>query len=128
MQTILKTLLPIVLACVLGIGCFSVQTKEIQDEIKRLQKEGKLMEAILQQQDARELAVEELKTINKLPRKGRLGQMWLEHCRPREFTVREYQILKQGTSNAAYHYLGCGKIMAQIGKAFADALPVAEGQ
>jgi hypothetical protein len=29
---------------------------------------------------------------------------------------------EKGTSNAAYHYLGSAKIMAQIGKAFAEAL------
>ena len=27
----------------------------------------------------------------------------------------------KGASNAGYHYLGSGKIMAQIGKAFAEA-------
>jgi hypothetical protein len=101
---------------------------QIQDEIKKLENEGKLEEAILREQDARELTGEELETINMLQRKGKLGQMWLEHRRGREFTDREYQILNQGSSNAAYHYLGCGKIMAQIGMAFADALPVEEGQ
>ena len=29
---------------------------------------------------------------------------------------------KRGASNAGYHYLGCAKTMAQIGKAFAEAL------
>jgi hypothetical protein len=28
----------------------------------------------------------------------------------------------RGASNAAYHYLGCAKTMAQIGVAFADGL------
>ena len=28
---------------------------------------------------------------------------------------------KRGASNAGYHYLGCGKTMALIGKAFAEA-------
>ena len=31
------------------------------------------------------------------------------------------EILKAGQSNAAYHYLGSAKILARIGKAFADA-------
>ena len=38
------------------------------------------------------------------------------------FTKRELKILQTGTSNAAYHYLGSAKILAQIGKAFARAL------
>ena len=38
------------------------------------------------------------------------------------FTKRELKILQTGTSNAAYHYLGSAKILAQIGKAFANAL------
>ena len=33
----------------------------------------------------------------------------------------EAAILKRGASNAAYHYLGCAKTMALIGKAFAEA-------
>ena len=34
----------------------------------------------------------------------------------------EVAMWKRGASNAGYHYLGCAKTMAQIGKAFADAL------
>jgi len=37
------------------------------------------------------------------------------------FTPRELEIL-QGSSNAEYHYNGSAKIMAQIGKGFADAV------
>ena len=42
------------------------------------------------------------------------------------FTKRELKILQTGTSNAAYHYLGSAKILAQIGKAFANALQAME--
>ena len=42
------------------------------------------------------------------------------------FTKRELKILRTGTSNAAYHYLGSAKILAQIGKAFANALAAME--
>ena len=38
------------------------------------------------------------------------------------FTPKEQEILAKGKSNQAYHYLGSSKIMAQIGKAFADAM------
>jgi hypothetical protein len=37
------------------------------------------------------------------------------------YTPREIEILK-GSSNAGYHYNGSAKIMAQIGKGFADAI------
>ena len=38
------------------------------------------------------------------------------------FTTRELEVLQTGKSNAEYHYLGSAKIMAQIGRAFAEAL------
>jgi len=38
------------------------------------------------------------------------------------FTPEELRRLKAGVSNGGYHYLGAAKIMAPIGKAFADAL------
>jgi len=38
------------------------------------------------------------------------------------FSAEELAILKAGTSNAAYHYLGSAKILTQIGKSFAEAL------
>ena len=37
------------------------------------------------------------------------------------FTRREQELLN-GASNAAYHYMGSGKMMAQIGRAFAEAV------
>jgi hypothetical protein len=37
------------------------------------------------------------------------------------FTRREQQLLS-GASNAAYHYMGSGKMMAQIGRAFAEGI------
>lgn len=45
----------------------------------------------------------------------------LEKFRSELYTPRELEILK-GSSNAAYHYNGCAKIMAQIGKGFAEAM------
>lgn len=37
------------------------------------------------------------------------------------YTPREMEVLK-GSSNAGYHYNGSAKIMAQIGKGFAEAM------
>ena len=38
------------------------------------------------------------------------------------FTPEELKRLKGGVSNGGYHYLGAAKILAPIGKAFAEAL------
>ncbi|MCY3017487.1 MAG: hypothetical protein NTW87_00450 [Planctomycetota bacterium] len=38
------------------------------------------------------------------------------------FTPRELQILKNSTSNFDFHYMGSAKIMAQIGKGFAETM------
>lgn len=38
------------------------------------------------------------------------------------FSERELTLLKEGTSNFDFHYMGSAKIMAQIGKAFAEAM------
>ena len=38
------------------------------------------------------------------------------------FSPEELTAFQTGTSNAAYHYLGSAKIMAKIGKAFAESL------
>ena len=39
-----------------------------------------------------------------------------------EFTARELMILQESTSNFDFHYMGSARIMAQIGKAFAEAM------
>ncbi len=39
-----------------------------------------------------------------------------------EFSAAELRVLRTGVSNQEYHYLGSAKIMAQIGKGFAEAL------
>jgi alpha-galactosidase len=38
------------------------------------------------------------------------------------YSPEEMELYQKGCSNAAYHYLGSAKIMAQIGKAFAEAM------
>ena len=38
------------------------------------------------------------------------------------FTPEEWKRLQAGVSNGGYHYLGAAKIMAPIGKAFAEAM------
>jgi hypothetical protein len=57
------------------------------------------------------------KSLSKAQRKAALDKFKAELLTPSEMALKE-----KGTSNAAYHYLGSAKIMAQIGKAFAEAL------
>ena len=49
-------------------------------------------------------------------------QRELESFTHQLYSKEELQILETGKSNAEYHYLGSGKFMAQIGRAFADAV------
>jgi hypothetical protein len=45
----------------------------------------------------------------------------LEHKLEEVLPLKDRETLR-GASNAGYHYLGSAKIMAQIGKAFAEAM------
>ena len=47
---------------------------------------------------------------------------YLEKMRAESITADDKALWERGASNAGYHYLGCGKTMAQIGEAFAKAL------
>ena len=61
-----------------------------------------------------------LQSERKLSRAGQNAA--LEKLRNEEFSAREMEILVKGVSNQEYHYLGSAKIMAQIGKGFAEAM------
>ncbi len=56
----------------------------------------------------------------ELTREG--GKSALDALYAKTFSPRELTVLKTSTSNAEFHYLGSGKIMAQIGKGFAEAM------
>lgn len=47
---------------------------------------------------------------------------WLDDYSTKLISTEEEEIWNRGASNAAYHYLGCGKTMALIGQAFANAI------
>jgi alpha-galactosidase len=65
-------------------------------------------------------AVKKLQTEGKLSREEQKAAQ--EKLRAEAFTQRELETLEKGVSNAEFHYLGCAKIMAQIGKGFAEAI------
>ncbi len=64
--------------------------------------------------------VKKLRLDEKLDRKA--AQAELEKRRAEAFTAEERALLRKGVSNQAYHYLGSAKIMARIGRGFAEAL------
>ncbi|MDP6636786.1 MAG: sialate O-acetylesterase [Phycisphaerae bacterium] len=47
---------------------------------------------------------------------------YLKEYRAKVVTAKDEATWKRGASNAGYHYLGCAKTMALIGKAFAEAI------
>jgi alpha-galactosidase len=47
---------------------------------------------------------------------------YLDAYRAKIITPEEDEMWKRGASNAGYHYLGCAKTMALIGRAFAEAM------
>ncbi len=66
---------------------------------------------------------QEAKKIQKEKQlKGKEAQAVLEELRAKEFSENERAILEKGISNQGYHYLGSAKIMARIGKGFAEAM------
>jgi len=46
----------------------------------------------------------------------------LDDYNAEQFTPAELELRELAISNAAYHYLGSAKIMAQIGQAFAEEM------
>ena len=64
--------------------------------------------------------------INAAVKDGKLsrdeGNAALDKLYADNFSPHDLIILKESVSNAEYHYLGSAKIMAQIGKGFADAM------
>lgn len=64
--------------------------------------------------------------INAATKSGKLsreeGKAALDKLYAEAFTPRELKLLKESTSNAEFHYLGSARIMAPIGKGFAEAM------
>ncbi len=67
-----------------------------------------------------------LDEINNQMKEGKLtrdaGRSALDKLYAETFSPPELIVLKESVSNAEFHYLGSARIMAQIGKAFAEAL------
>ena len=96
----------------------------IRGTARRLAKSGdseKIIEAFAGGEEPSPAAKEELETLMK---SRKFERVLAEKMLSKEFSEREMLILKNGKSNAAFHYFGCAKIMAGIGKGFADAMPI----
>ncbi len=63
--------------------------------------------------------------LNKQVKQGKLSKnaadKQLKKFEADLLSADEIRLRQRAASNAAYHYYGCAKIMAQIGKAFAEA-------
>lgn len=100
----------------------------IRNKINQSKKNGSLIELVQELNQGESLNAADLETFKALQKQNKLESTLLEILRTKEFTAREYSILKIGKSNAEYHYLGSGKILANIGKSFADAIPLNSGK
>lgn len=96
----------------------------LRNKINLAKKDGTLIEVARELNQGKELDATDLEVFRTLQQQNKLESAMLEKLRVRNFTAREYSILKIGKSNAEYHYLGSGKILAKIGKSFADAIPL----
>ena len=92
------------------------------------EKNGSLSALAQELNQGESLNAADLENFKALQKQNKLESTLLEILRTKEFTAREYSILKIGKSNAEYHYLGSGKILANIGKSFADAMPLNSGK
>ncbi len=53
---------------------------------------------------------------------------FMNEYRAKRISPEQEAMWKRGASNAGYHYLGCAKTMALVGKAFAEAMPFRTGK
>ena len=107
------------------LAALVARDEAIRGRVNKAMREGKL-EALAAQ--INEGLSEDQRLVRDDLRIGsrRFDQVILKRLQSEEFSPRELEILRSGKSNAAYHYLGCAKIMAGIGKAFAEAMPVVD--
>ncbi len=94
----------------------AVQTAPFWDD--DLEKLRARLEELWPKVDA--LAAEEVKRNPKMT--GEEFEAFKLRAQAEHFTPEEWKRLQAGASNGGYHYLGAAKIMAPIGKAFAEAL------
>jgi hypothetical protein len=101
-----------------------VRDDAIRNRVNQFKKDNRLLELAREISGDQEWPPADREAAQQLEASGQLEQALLERLRTAEFGVREYQILEVGKSNAAFHYLGCAKIMACIGRTFAEAMPL----
>jgi len=98
----------------------------IRGEVRRSGKKDQyksLVDKLGEKESVQAALVEKIKDLKK---KGRIEKFLVDLLMSRQFTPKEMTLLKTGKSNAAYHYLGSGKILSQIGTRFAEAFGHAE--
>ncbi len=99
---------------------------KIRNQFNKAKKEGGLEMLFNELRSQDGLVQQAGQDFQQLQRGGKLEPMLLAQMRSTEFSERESRVLELGKSNAAYHYLGSAKILTQIGKAFAEAMPLVD--
>jgi len=96
----------------------------INSRINHARRQNQLQQLIGELVDEGVLSADRQVTLQAEADDRQLERDLREAYRRHAFTDEELEILTTGKSNAAYHYLGSGKIIARIGQAFADAMPL----
>lgn len=91
---------------------------QIRNEVGQAKKDGRMAELAKQILEAD--AIDSFKDLKPAQQQNKLNLA----LQAKKFTEAELETLKLGKSNATYHYLGSAKIMAQIGEAFANVIPL----
>jgi alpha-galactosidase len=99
-----------------NVNVMAVPTAPYWDD--DLEKLRTRLEALWPKVDA--MAAEEVKKNPKMT--GPESEAFKMKAQAEHFTPEEWKRLRAGASNGGYHYLGAAKIMAPIGKAFAEAM------
>ena len=91
---------------------------QIRNEVGQAKKDGRMAELAKQILEAD--AIDSFKDLKPAQQQNKLNLA----LQAKKFTEAELETLKLGKSNATYHYLGSAKIMAKIGEAFANVIPL----
>ena len=99
---------------------------EFKSRIRSLVREENWEELTLYLAQSKNSAEQDIQTVEQLKQGGKFAKAAIEKLADQQLSARERRILAGGKSNAAFHYFGSAKIMARIGKAFAESMPLKE--
>jgi len=99
---------------------------ELQDNVAAVLTEKYWDMDVVNLREKEKAIKEQVDAINEKVKEGELsreeGKDAVDGLYAETFTDRQLMILKESTSNFDFHYMGSAKIIAQIGKGFAEAM------